>query len=153
MNLRSRVLATHTSAVFLAATFVVTFFVAQSLSFWRSVYLNARSVSSRLSDLGLLLTANAARGADGKLTDGSNVFLCECARRMRLFQVLYWSGAVKRFAVVHSDDGLRELQAKGFLTPPELELLLASGLPKNQRLHTVMAWIASSASVGTRSGG
>jgi hypothetical protein len=116
-------------------------------------YIDARSISSRLSDLSLLLSTYATRDDSGCLTASSEAYLREVARRMRLFHVLYWSTVVKRFATVHSDAGLHALEASGYLLPNERAVLTSNGaLPPSQRVHTVLTWIGTSVHSGNAMG-
>jgi len=56
-------------------SFTLSFFLTQSYTFWREVYVIVRQVQGRLNDLGLLLAASAARDADGQYTAQSEELL------------------------------------------------------------------------------
>ena len=46
-------------------TFVLTFFLGQCYSFWRSMFAEGRSIQGRFHDTNLLLAAHAARDEQG----------------------------------------------------------------------------------------
>ena len=57
------------------STFVVTFFVGHSHSFWRKSYMLVRVVQGRLNDIGMLCACHARRHPNGELTEESKEFL------------------------------------------------------------------------------
>jgi hypothetical protein len=135
-------------------TFIVTFFVGQTLSFWRSCYGFARSVASRLSDLNLALAAHADRTPDGQLSPESAALLGAAARNSRLFHLLYWALLVPRYQSVASDAGLERLVEVGHCTQKEAAAL--RGVPLKARHHTVMLWLVErgvSAAAASRAAG
>lgn len=132
-------------------TFVVTFFVGQSLSFYRSCYGFARSIASRLADLNLMLATHVARDASSyTYTARGRALLDAGARNTRLFHLLYWAHIVPRYRAVCSEAGLQRLCALGHCTRAEADALLA--LPRSARHHAVAVWIVERARVGYATG-
>ena len=58
-------------------TFVLTFFVNQSYSFWKDVYQLARDVQGKINDFNLLNATNVKRTDDGSLSPESEQLLAE----------------------------------------------------------------------------
>ncbi len=73
-------------------TFVTTFFVGHSHTFWRKSYGLTRVVQGRINDLGLLCAVHAKRDAQGALAPEARAVLLDVARYLRLSHVLFWAG-------------------------------------------------------------
>ena len=58
-------------------TFVLTFFVNQSFTFWKDVYQLARDVQGKINDFNLLIATNVKRTEDGSLSPESEQLLAE----------------------------------------------------------------------------
>lgn len=131
-------------------TFVATFSLGQSLSFWRSCSDAACSIASRITDINLLLAGHASRTADGIYTPEAEAVLTNAARNSRLFYILYWADLVKSFHPVRSGAGIKRLCDLGFCTKDELELLL--DMPRTMRHHAVLTWLVAQGIAGRDSG-
>lgn len=131
-------------------TFVVTFFVRETLTFWRTQYANSRGLGARLTNCNMLLAKHAARDSSGALTDAAKSFLTDVARNSRLLHVLHWAGVSKRHNSVNSRPGLKRLCDQGYCTTGELESLLK--LNPSDRIHAIFMWIITAGDTGRASG-
>ena len=124
-------------------SFTLSFFLTQSYTFWREIYVRCRIVQGRLNDLGLLLASNARRHesgpAAGEYTDESREMLVDFGRYARLFHMLLYASLTGRYAVLRTPRGLSELMRRGALTQPELNALLQSSMGHN----AVFTWMAA----------
>jgi hypothetical protein len=139
------------------ATFVTTFFVSHSHSFWRKSYSLSRSVQGRLNDIGLLCATHAARTADGQLTDEATALLDATARNLRMVHCLFYADVCYRQPAAHVSKyqqqalatasvrlllsfdrsarvapGLNRLRDRGLLTDVEYETLVNVKLPPSR---------------------
>lgn len=146
-------------------TFVTTFFVSHSHSFWRKSYSLSRSVQGRLNDIGLLCATHAARNPDGSLTEASEALLLANARNLRLLHCLFYadicyrkpkaggrhnslSTASVRLLLAFDREariapGLTRLRDRGLLTDEEYETLVNVQLPPSRWYLIVLQWICS----------
>ena len=99
------------------ASFILSFFLSQSYTMWRSVYSVTRRVQGRLNDVGLLCATFARRNAtDGAYTPEAEDALRTVARYCRLFHMLFYASVSSRFAPLKTPQGLSALVANGALT-------------------------------------
>ena len=97
--------------------FILSFFLSQSYTMWRSVYSITRRVQGRLNDVGLLCATFARRNAtDGAYTPEAEDSLRTVARYCRLFHMLFYASVSSRFAPLKTPQGLSALVANGALT-------------------------------------
>jgi hypothetical protein len=130
------------------ATFVNSFFLSQTYSFWVATKGNARKVQGRLNDLGMLLATHAARDAQGNFTPASHELLATVGGWVRLYHVLFWAGQVRparadeglSLSVFRTEIGLEALEKRGALTEREHELLLRHA---SHRHSAVLEWIVT----------
>jgi hypothetical protein len=123
-------------------TFLLTFFVGQAFSFWRSVYELGRSIQGRMNDIHLLLATHAARKRDGTYTAEAEAFLKDISSKLRAFHILMWAGQARRFRMVLTDRGFSRMIARGMLTVKEKETLdLQLGVPRNQKHIILLEWV------------
>eukprot|EP00747_Dinoflagellata_sp_TGD_P179866 gnl/TRDRNA2_/TRDRNA2_31394_c0_seq1.p1 gnl/TRDRNA2_/TRDRNA2_31394_c0~~gnl/TRDRNA2_/TRDRNA2_31394_c0_seq1.p1 ORF type:complete len:545 (+),score=75.84 gnl/TRDRNA2_/TRDRNA2_31394_c0_seq1:73-1707(+) len=134
----------------LLATFVVTFFVSQSLDFWRGCYTLAKDIQHRLADMNQLLEEHAARNADGSYTAEARSLLESAARNSRLFYILYWASMVDHYKIASSDAGLKQLADAGHCTPEELKRLMQ--VPQAARHKAAAMMLAKQGPKGRASG-
>ena len=120
------------------ATFLLTFFVGQAYTFWRSIYDQARGAQGRMNDINMLLAANGAgaaataarakgstsRNNRGNRNNNSNkeyysdealAFLNRVAAKMRVCHLLFWAANAPRFRVLLTPRGLARLVQVGYL--------------------------------------
>lgn len=141
-------------------TFVTTFFVGYSHTFWRQCYMLTRVVQGRFNDLGMMAGSHAARDDDGHLTHDSAALLRDLARNIRLCHMLFWSDVCYRRTVDHgasfrtllSRAGLDRLLERGLISRHEHATLLACDLPPSRWHMVVIEWIAGRITAGRRSG-
>ena len=99
------------------ASFILSFFLSQSYTMWRSVYSITRRVQGRLNDVALLCATFARRNAtDGAYTPEAEDALRTVARYCRLFHMLFYASVSSRFAPLKTPQGLSALVANGALT-------------------------------------
>ena len=157
-------------------TFVTTFFVGHSHSFWRTSYKLSRSVQGRLNDIGLLCAANANRSAPGtaddKLTPEAEELLLANARNLRLLQCLFYADVCYRKTVradgqtadasvrlllsfdraTRTAPGLDRLRDRGLLTNREYETLVGVALPPSRWYLVVLEWVSARIVKGIQKG-
>jgi len=118
------------------ATFLLTFFVGQAYTFWRSIYDQARGAQGRMNDINMLLAANGAAAAamasahrsnPSKRNNNNNssnkeyysdealAFLNRVAAKMRVCHLLFWAANAPRFRVLLTPRGLDRLVQVGYL--------------------------------------
>jgi len=122
------------------ATFLLTFFVGQAYTFWRSIYDQARGAQGRMNDINMLLAANGAAAASmmqslhrktgstatmspkgtssNKVqyySDDALTFLNRVAAKMRVCHLLFWAANAPRFRVLLTPRGLDRLVHVGYL--------------------------------------
>jgi len=148
-------------------TFVTTFFVGHSHSFWVKAYALTRVVQGKQNDIALLCATHAARGDDGKLTPAASTLLKDIARELRLCHLLFWSDILYRrvpsrhagapFRILLSRAGLQRLHGRGLVTKAEVQALLTADLPPARWYLVVMEWcvtrLAWAMRVGMLTGG
>ena len=142
-------------------TFVVTFFVGHSHTFWRKNYALARVVQGRLNDIGLLCATHAARQPNGELRPEAQDFLKDMARELRLCHVLFWSDVCYRrsqvifgasIRVLLSTPALDRLLERGLLNQREHATLLEADLPPSRWYLVVLEWLTARLVAANREG-
>jgi Bestrophin, RFP-TM, chloride channel len=123
-------------------TFVVTFFVTHSHSFWSSMYKQSRTVQGGMNNIGILAASHTARDGDGVTysKEGSS-YLDEVSGFMRLFSPFLYAAQSRRFRVLLTDRGLKSLERRGFLTQEQRFTLLSLDLPRTDFCNVVLEWI------------
>lgn len=142
-------------------TFVVTFFLNQSYTFWREQYNLARRIQGQLNDIGALLAACASREPDGRYTPAARRLLHEVARYVRLTHIFFWAGILKpgrkgdvfstSFTELFTKPGMKALISRGALKEHEAARLEASALPQFW-CDLVLEWILTRCIDGINSG-
>jgi len=122
-------------------TFVLTFFLNQSYTFWKKVYGLARSIQGRLNDLHLLAATNVQRNEDGTYTMEAIEFLDDVGQYSRVYHVLMWASIAKRFAVLNTPEGLERMESRGLITSKQFEALQDLDLPNDQLHSACLEWI------------
>lgn len=118
---------------------MLSFFLSQSYSLWRSVYSLTRRVQGRLNDIGLLCATYAQRDMEtGAYTEEAEALLQTLSRYVRLFHVLFYASVTTRFAPLKTPQGLSTLVDMGALTADEREVLLESSMNHN----AVVSWLS-----------
>jgi len=141
-------------------TFVVTFFVGHSHTFWRKSYALTRVVQGRLNDIGLLCATHVARQPSGELTPEARQFLKDMARELWLMHMLFWSDVCYRrseqfgasIRVLLSVPALDRLLERGLLNEREHATLLAADLPPSRWYLVVLEWLTSRLVAARREG-
>ena len=141
-------------------TFVTTFFVGHSHSFWRHSYMLTRVVQGRLNDCNLMCSSHAARTPGGELTTAAKQFLKDTARQFRLMHILFWADVVYRrtidkgasLRVVLSHDGLDRMRERGLLNRAEYDALVSANLPPSRWYMVVFVWLMSRTSAALKHG-
>jgi len=117
--------------------FLLSFFLSQSYALWRSVYIVARQVQSKINDFLLLCATYAARDSQGTYTREAEMLLDTLARYVRLWHMLLYASATRRFAPLKTPQGLNALVGAGALTSSERDRLIMS-----EGHDTVMGWLS-----------
>jgi len=119
-------------------TFLLTFFVGQSYTYWRSFYSVGRSIQGRLNDIQLLLSTHATRDSNGCVTAKAQSFLQDMAQQLQLFHLLHWAANAQRFRVLLTIEGWNRMVARGLLSEDEKNRLLFNRVPATQKHHAVL---------------
>lgn len=129
------------------ATFLLTFFVGQAYTFWRTLHDQGRGIQGRLNDINMLLAANGASVAlppnkkqtiKEPYTDEALAFLNSTATKLRVCHLLFWAANAPRFRILLTPRGLDRLVQVGFLPP----LLKAQVLDATHGLPPARKWMA-----------
>lgn len=129
-------------------SFTLSFFLTQSYTFWRTLYVKTRQVQGRLNDFGLLCAAAAERDERGEFTEDARKMLLLLARYVRLFSMLLYGSCTARFAILRTPRGLGELVRRGALTDAERNALLRSSMGHN----AVFEWMCTLMNSALRDG-
>lgn len=143
-------LTTLWSYLLTMATFVNTFLLSQSFSFWMGTKSYVRQLQGRYNDLGMLVATHAQRDAKtGKFTTESRQALDDIARWIRLYNILFYASQLQptacegglSFSVLCTEIGLKGLLTRGALTKGELDLILSNAqLQEKQRHNAPLQW-------------
>lgn len=121
------------------ASFMLSFFLSQSYSLWRSVYSVTRRVQGRLNDVGLLCATFCERDSTtGRYTPEAEALLQTVSRYVRLFHMLFYASVSTRFAALKTPQGLQDLVQAGALTNEERDGLLESSMGHD----AVIGWLS-----------
>lgn len=131
-------------------TFLLTFFVGQAYSFWRSVHDYGRGIQGRLNDLNLLLATHASRQPNGEYTPESKQFLDTMATKLRVFHLLFWASNTKRFRILLTNKGMEQMVLRGYIPAEEKQRLDQMGIAPTQRLWAVFESAIMTAQDGLR---
>jgi hypothetical protein len=120
-------------------TFLLTFFVGQAYSFWRSVLDQGRGIQGRLNDISMLLATHATRRSSSNqcYTYEASQFLDCMAHKLRVFHLLFWATNTKRFRVLLTEKGMDRMVSQGYLPLAEKERLDQLDVPPTQKLWAV----------------
>lgn len=122
-------------------TFVLTFFVNQSFSFWNKIYQIARDVQGELNNFNLVLATNVKRDKNGALAEESRKFLDEVGCYSRLFHILMWASKSKRFSSLVTPEGLTRMESRGLMTARQLDVFNSLELPTDQLFTAPLEWM------------
>lgn len=134
------------------ATFILTFFLGQAYSFWRSQFSLARAIQGRLQQIALLFATHAARDGKGAYTPPAQKVLAAVARNIKLLQICFWAGQDVNYAPLLAPEGLRKLEGKGVLSASEASVLLDGPSPPKLRHDVVLEWLIVRANAAQHSG-
>jgi hypothetical protein len=120
-------------------TFLLTFFVGQAYSFWRSFHDQGRGIQGRLNDINMLMATSAARDRGNRCYTPESLEFLECvAKKLRIFHLLFWASNARRFRVLLTQTGLERMVQVGYLPREEKERLDGLDLPATQKWAAVM---------------
>ena len=122
-------------------TFVLTFFLSQSYSFWNKSYQVARDLQGRLDDFNLLLATNVERNPDGTLTDEAKNLLDDVGQYSRLFHILVWASLTERFSVLSTTYGLERMKSRGLINRKQCRVLKSVDVSTNNLHHVPLEWM------------
>ena len=124
-------------------TFVLTFFVNQSFSFWKDVYKLSRDVQQHLNNFNLMVSTNVERKSDdGGFTDESKRYLEDVGQFSRLYHILLWASKAKRFSPLATSEGLVRMQSRGLMTDKQLEVIQRAQVEHDELYRAPLTWIA-----------
>ncbi|KAJ1621412.1 Bestrophin, RFP-TM, chloride channel-domain-containing protein [Pavlovales sp. CCMP2436] len=120
-------------------SFILSFFLTQSYTFWREVYVVVRQVQGRLNDVGLLVASSVRRDDNGSYTPEADEFLRVLGRHVRLYNILLYASVTTRFAPLATPAGLTQLVQSGALLEDERSALLEASTGQN----AVLLWLSA----------
>lgn len=134
-------------------TFILTFFLNASFSFWRELYSIGRRIQGRLNDYHFVLATTATRNKrDGTYTSKSEKLLNDVSQYSRLFHALFWASNARRFRILQTRQGLERMATRGLIPSKQIELLLSLDLPEDQRHCACLEWMAIRTEQGIQDG-
>jgi hypothetical protein len=114
-------------------TFLLTFFVGQAYTFWRTTHDLGRGIQGRFHDIHMLLATHATRDRrTGHYTPEAYTFLMEMQHQLRAFHLLFWASNATRFRVLLTSKGLGRMVERGVLRPDDLDRLQMLDLAPTQ---------------------
>lgn len=115
-------------------TFLLTFFVGQAWTFWKSFIDVSRVVQGRFNSILMLLATHAARDDEtGTYTPEAAAFLRDIGKRMKLFHTLHWACYSRRFYALLTEKGWDRMVARGLVSEKERKRLLALKVDRTQK--------------------
>ena len=139
-------------------TFTLTFFVNQSYALWRKCYELSRRLQGRLNDLGMTLSAHAARKEPtnpyepAQYTDASKQLLTLIGRYIRIFNLFTYASFTRSHRPVLTPRGMTRMVERGLMTPTEKQVLVDAEVAPTQRHNAVILWIMRCFVEGCRAG-
>ena len=127
-------------------TFVLTFFLGQTYTYWRAMFTEGRSIQGRMDDTNLLLAAHAVRDERGEYTPKARELLTAVGRELHLVHIMFWASRDRSLSVLHTPEGLTQMVARGLMTDDERNRLESCG-PAGGRWKVVCAWITTRVAV------
>ncbi|CAJ1967380.1 unnamed protein product [Cylindrotheca closterium] len=115
-------------------TFLLTFFVSQSWTYWQNFIGVSRGIQGRFNSIQMLLTSHAARdGKTGTYTPEAEAFLRDMAQRLKLFHTLHWASQSRRFYPLLTNKGWDRMVVRGLLSDEERQRLHELKLSPTQK--------------------
>lgn len=115
-------------------TFLLTFFVGQAWTFWKSFIDVSRNIQGRFAALTMLLASHAARDEkSGTYTPEAEAFLKDMGMRLKLFHTLHWASQALRFRALLTEKGWDRMVARGLVTEQERDRLRKLRLSPTQK--------------------
>lgn len=97
-------------------TFLLTFFVGQAYTFWRTVHDQGRGIQGRMNDIHMLMATHAARQSEtGSYTKEASETLTSIAHKLRCFHLLFWASNARRFRILLTSQGMDRLVETGYM--------------------------------------
>jgi hypothetical protein len=123
-------------------TLMLTLFVSQAFSFWKSVYEIGRSLQGRINDINLLLATHVSRKRNGTYTPEAQQFLEEVASMLRVYHLLMWATHARRFRILLTDRGMARMVTRGIMSIQQKETMeLQMGVSKTERHYVLLEWV------------
>lgn len=124
-------------------TFILTFFVGESYTLWKSMYTTCRKIQGRLNDISLLLATHAKRDQNtGEYTPQAREFLNNISINIRAFHLLLWASSSRHYAPLLTEQGALQLVHRGILTRQQVNTLAnLETIPPTQWHCVVLEWI------------
>ena len=127
-------------------SFVTTFFLGASFSFWRNFYNETRIVQGRFNDVSSITASTAADTIEGQQA------LSDIARLISLLHLMAWGSLLERFSCIQTPEGISYLLSKKLITSSEyssLNKVLDRGLGAWQATYT---WLLGRLSLAVKRG-
>ncbi|CAJ1967412.1 unnamed protein product [Cylindrotheca closterium] len=120
-------------------TFLLTFFVGQAYSFWKSFIDLGRSIQGSFNTIPFLLTTHASRNPKtGRYTPEAELFLQDIGKQLKLFHLLHWASQARRFRVLLTDKGWDQMVARGLVSEDERRRLHSINVGPTQKQVCVL---------------
>ena len=127
-------------------SFVTTFFLGASFSFWRNFYNETRIIQGRFNDVSSITASTAADTIEGQQA------LSDIARLISLLHLMAWGSLLERFSCIQNPEGISYLLSKKLITSSEyssLNKVLDRGLGAWQATYT---WLLGRLSLAVKRG-
>ena len=127
-------------------SFVTTFFLGASFSFWRNFYGETRVIQGRFNDVSSITASTAADTIEGQQA------LADIARLINLLHLMAWGSLLERFSCIQTPEGISYLLSKKLITSSEyssLNKVLERGLGAWQATYT---WLLGRLSLAVKRG-
>ncbi|CAJ1956769.1 unnamed protein product [Cylindrotheca closterium] len=122
-------------------TFVLTFFVNQSFSFWNEIYMLTRDVQNHINNFNLVVATHTKRDKKNEYTKEAVQLLEEIGQFSRLYHILLWASKAKRFQALSTPEGLSRMESRGLMTSRQLKVLEELTVAPNQLYHAPLEWM------------
>ncbi len=123
-------------------TIILTYFVGQAYSFWKTVHDIGRAIQIRINDISFLLATHANRKKNGTYTRDAQLFLEEVASLLRIYHLLFWATQATRFRILLTNKGLARMVTRGIMSIHEKETMeMQLGVSKTERQNVFLAWM------------
>merc|ERR1719401_1672792 len=122
-------------------TFILTFFLSQAYTLWRSMYTTTRTIQGKMDDIGLLVASTVERDDQGNYTKEGSKLLEDIGNYTRLFHVFCWAKYTKKFEILQSGRGMSRMLSRGIMNRKEYNTLTSLSSRNGGPHNACLTWI------------